>query len=88
LPNPPASVAAYDKDHAKLLVRYMFLMNPDEQRQLLATGPAAPAAAAAPAKPAEHHARSRRNVQQHHRSFSIGARLGSAVAKQLLSLES
>jgi cytochrome c2 len=47
LPNPPANVAAYQQDHARLLVRYMFLMTPDEQRQLLATGPA-PTAGAAP----------------------------------------
>jgi hypothetical protein len=37
LPNPPASANAYHDDHARLLVRYMFLMTPDEQRQLLAT---------------------------------------------------
>ena len=46
LPNPPADVANYHDDHARLLVRYMFLMTPDEQRRLLA---ATPAPAAAPA---------------------------------------
>jgi len=46
LPNPPSDVANYHDDHARLLVRYMFLMTPDEQRRLLA---ATPAPAAAPA---------------------------------------
>ena len=46
LPNPPASANAYTHDHAQLLVRYMLLMTPDEQRRLLATPPAQPAAAA------------------------------------------
>jgi hypothetical protein len=44
LPNPPASANDYHQDHAKLLVRYMFLMTADEQARLLASGPAAPAA--------------------------------------------
>lgn len=43
LPNPPASVNSYHGDHARLLVRYMFLMTPDEQRRLLSASPAAPA---------------------------------------------
>ena len=51
LPNPPTDVANYHDDHARLLVRYMFLMTPDEQRRLLSASPAPPAAqpAAAPA---------------------------------------
>jgi cytochrome c551/c552 len=49
LPNPPPAVAGYHGDHARLLVRYMFMLTPDEQRRLLATTPVAPAAA----KPAE-----------------------------------
>ncbi len=44
LPNPPASANQYQRDHAKLLVRYMFLMTSDEQKRLLATSPAPPAA--------------------------------------------
>jgi cytochrome c2 len=40
LPNPPADVNAYQGDHARLLVRYMFLMTPDEQRRLLSASPA------------------------------------------------
>src|SRR5438128_9166963 len=42
LPNPPADVNAYQGDHARLLVRYMFLMTPDEQRRLLSASPAPP----------------------------------------------
>ena len=34
LPNPPASANEYKHDHAQLLVRYMLLMTPDEQRRL------------------------------------------------------
>lgn len=51
LPNPPSDVANYHDDHARLLVRYMFLMTPDEQRRLLSASPA-PAAAAPAAAPA------------------------------------
>jgi cytochrome c2 len=55
VPNVPADVNNYHDDHARLLVRYMFLMTPDEQRRLLASSPA-PAAASSPpaaAKPAQ-----------------------------------
>ncbi len=45
IPNPPKDVSDYQKDHAMLLVRYMFLMTPDEQKRLLATSPTPPAAA-------------------------------------------
>jgi hypothetical protein len=44
LPNPPASANEYEHDHAKLLVRYMLLMTPDEQARLRSTAPVAPAA--------------------------------------------
>lgn len=47
LPNPPASANEYKNDHAQLLVRYMLLLTPDEQRRLLATSPVAPPAAGA-----------------------------------------
>jgi len=49
VPNPPASANNYHQDHAALLVRYMLLMTPDEQRRLSATSPAAPATNATPA---------------------------------------
>ena len=51
LPNPPADVANYHDDHARLLVRYMFMMTPDEQRKLLSASPA-PAKAPATTAPA------------------------------------
>lgn len=53
LPNPPTDVANYHNDHARLLVRYMFLMTPDEQRRLLSATPAPatqPASQPAPQK--------------------------------------
>lgn len=37
----PASFATYPKDHADLLVRYMFQMTPEEQRRLSSTAPEA-----------------------------------------------
>jgi cytochrome c2 len=61
LPNPPASANEYHDDHARLLVRYMMLLTPDEQRRLLATAPAAPAPAAQPAQKAHHNSRTRNN---------------------------
>ena len=45
VPNPPQSANEYTQDHAELLVRYMLLMTPDEQRRLSATGPVSTAAA-------------------------------------------
>jgi hypothetical protein len=45
---PPKDITEYHGDHAQLLVRYMFLMSPDEQRRLLSATPAAPAATAQP----------------------------------------
>jgi len=63
VPNPPASANAYQHDHARLLVRYMFQMSPEEQRALLATSPVTPAAAA---PRAEHHARAKRKRTSHH----------------------
>jgi hypothetical protein len=59
LPTLPPAATGYDHDHARLLVRYMFLMDPAEQRQLLATGPAA---TAKPTAPAEHHARAKKRL--------------------------
>lgn len=50
LPNPPESANRYQQDHARLLVRYMLQMTPDEQRQLLATAPVKPAATASTAQ--------------------------------------
>jgi hypothetical protein len=36
----PAGFAGYSKDHVELLVRYMFQLNAEEQRRLLAMMPA------------------------------------------------
>ena len=46
LPNPPQSANEYGQDHARLLVRYMLLMTPEEQARLRATTPASTATAA------------------------------------------
>jgi cytochrome c2 len=59
LPNPPASANEYHDDHARLLVRYMMLLTPDEQRRLLATAPAAPATTAQPAQKAQNKVKSK-----------------------------
>jgi cytochrome c2 len=59
LPNPPASANEYHDDHARLLVRYMMLMTPDEQRRLLATAPAGPATATQPAQKAQNKVKSK-----------------------------
>lgn len=54
LPQPPKEVNDYHGDHARLLVRYMFLMSPDEQRRLLSASPAPAAATAAPPPAAQN----------------------------------
>ncbi len=72
LPNPPPGVSEYHRDHARLLVRYMFLMTPDEQRRLLSASPA-PVAGAPAAKPTPSDQKVGRNK---------GARRGSSVLAQ------
>lgn len=87
LPNPPASANAYQHDHARLLVRYMFQLSPEEQRALLASAPAAPATAAAPA--AQHHRavkRKRRNHAQPRRSGRLGRAMATTVKVSLRAL--
>ena len=61
LPNPPSDVQNYHGDHARLLVRYMFLMTPDEQKRLLSATPAPPKtpAASAPTASPQKTGRSR-----------------------------
>ena len=82
LPNPPATANAYHDDHAKLLVRYMFLMTPDEQRALLATAPVTTAAPTAATT--QNHARAkRRKAALHHRRPREQAALGRGVARAL-----
>jgi mono/diheme cytochrome c family protein len=58
----PEAFNNYHRDHAELLVRYMFLLTPDEQRRLSATSPAAtggssPAPTAPAPQPSSAHAR-------------------------------
>jgi cytochrome c551/c552 len=84
VPNPPASANAFQHDHARLLVRYMFQMSPEEQRALLATAPVAPAAA--PAATTQHHARPNRNRRLNNHGRSLGrTRPWRAAAKALKS---
>jgi hypothetical protein len=73
---PPAATG-YDHDHARLLVRYMFLMSPDEQRQLLAAGPATTALPTA--QTTQHHARAKKRLN-HVRIRRQRAALGSQLA--------
>ncbi|HET9525409.1 MAG TPA: c-type cytochrome [Pyrinomonadaceae bacterium] len=81
LPNPPASAAAYQHDHARLLVRYMFLMTPEEQRALSAAGPAT---TAAPVATTQNHARARRRrSSRHHGKYRSRAALGRDAARAL-----
>src|SRR5436190_10543632 len=49
LPTLPPDIAGYHDDHARLLVRYMFMMTPDEQKRLLSASPAPAKPAATPA---------------------------------------
>ena len=67
LPNPPAAVTNYHGDHARLLVRYMFLMTPDEQRRLLAASPSTPAPAAQQSATTSGHHATRSRRPGHHR---------------------
>jgi len=75
LPNPPADISGYHQDHARLLVRYMFLMTPEEQKRLLSASPK-PAAAPSvqqqtPTKVGLNHyrgARGRERVSHHRRA--------------------
>jgi cytochrome c2 len=76
LAQPLPSASNYHGDHARLLVRYMFMMTPDEQRRLLAAGPAAPAAPVT-----QHHTRSKsKRVRSHHGRRKARAELGRRAA--------
>jgi cytochrome c2 len=83
LPNPPQSANEYHSDHARLLVRYMLLLTPDEQRQLLSASTAVPTTPA-PAS-TEHHARKKRRVISHHRRARPRAILGSQAGQSFRS---
>lgn len=86
LPNPPQSANDYHSDHARLLVRYMFLMTADEQRQLLSASSAVPTTAAPATGGTEHHARPRkRKAILHHRRAAKRPTLG-AQSGRLMSI--
>lgn len=79
LAQPLPSAASYHSDHAQLLVRYMFMLSADEQRRLLATGPATPAQTTT-----QHHARVRKKkVRAHHGRRRARAVLGRQTAAVL-----
>jgi cytochrome c551/c552/cbb3-type cytochrome oxidase cytochrome c subunit len=64
LPTLPSDVANYHDDHARLLVRYMFMMTPDEQKRLLSASPAPAKPAATPAANTTGRNNQRPNSQQ------------------------
>jgi cytochrome c551/c552 len=76
---PPAA-AGYEGDHSRLLMRYMFLMSPDEQRALLASGPATTAAPAT-----QHHAstKRKRNHARVLRRAALGRKAALALRNEL-----
>src|SRR5205085_11362280 len=70
LPTLPPDVAAYHDDHARLLVRYMFMMTPDEQKRLLSASPGPPtppASQPATTQKVGANSRSRGEELSHHR---------------------
>ncbi len=82
LAQPPVSAVNYHDDHARLLVRYMFLLSPDEQRALLSAGPATTALPTAATT--QHHARAKRKkVRSHHPRGRARAELGRRVAQEI-----
>jgi len=88
LAQPPLSSVNYHDDHARLLVRYMFLLSPDEQRALLAAGPAATAQPTATTT--QHHVRAtRKKARSHHRRSrrASAAALGRQAAEALRTQE-
>jgi hypothetical protein len=74
---PPAA-AGYEGDHSRLLMRYMFLMSPDEQRQLLAAGPAT---TAAPTTQNHASAKRKRNHARVLRRAALGRQAALALRK-------
>jgi cytochrome c2 len=79
----PEAFNNYHRDHAELLVRYMFLLTPDEQRRLTssappATGGAPPAPTAKEQTPPAAHARSTKRRAQGLNSHASGK---AALAK-------
>lgn len=92
----PEAFNNYHRDHAELLVRYMFLLTPDEQRRLTAGSPSsgtattAPAATQTPPPPSTAHARkSAHAVARRFNSHAVrsggngGARRWQSFAKRV-----
>jgi hypothetical protein len=82
----PDTFNDYHRDHAQLLVRYMFLMTPDEQQRLMASQPAATSAppSAPPAeKAAAAHARRKGGKAAHARSRSPSVSRSAHARKEL-----
>jgi cytochrome c2 len=79
---PPAATG-YEGDHSRLLMRYMFLMSPDEQRQLLAAGPATTALPTATTT--QHHASANRKRRLNHVRSLRRAALGRKMARAVRS---
>jgi cytochrome c2 len=81
LPNPPSDVANYHGDHARLLVRYMFLMTPDEQRRLLSATPAPPANQPATQKTGRNTSGSKRADRAEHHGTRRRAHVARSQAR-------
>ena len=75
---PPAATG-YEGDHSRLLMRYMFLMSPDEQRQLLASGPATTAAPTTQHHASAKHKRRGLNHVRSLRRAALGRKMAWAV---------
>jgi mono/diheme cytochrome c family protein len=81
----PEAFNNYHRDHAELLVRYMFLLTPDEQRRIstgspAATGGSAPAPTATPQPPSSAHARRARQSAGRMNSHALRRRAGLTKA--------
>ncbi|MGI8897499.1 MAG: c-type cytochrome [Pyrinomonadaceae bacterium] len=85
LPNPPASANEYSQDHADLLVRYMLLLTPDEQRRLLATSPVQPAASTSSQTQGRLRQKSSDNlvkkIRRNKRSPTVARSVGRAITR-------
>jgi hypothetical protein len=81
----PEAFNNYHRDHAELLVRYMFLLTPDEQRRISsgapsATGGSSPAPTAPQPPPSSAHARRVKRSAKRLNSHAARRRAGRAKA--------
>lgn len=83
----PPSFNDYHRDHADLLVRYLFQMTPDEQKRLMSTspvatsGPAAPPTATAPAASTTNGSKVSRNRTRQNSRRRVAAAHARAISK-------